>query len=93
MLRNGNVNFCNYEGYPILDNGELEIDDGKNVLEVPGPTGDKILYREDSFDKLFDNDSIRYEKGMKSFIDQHQDLSINHIHGLIISKKQCYTRP
>ena len=45
MLKDGKIKFCNYSGYPILENGKPDIDDGQTVLEIPGPMGDKILYR------------------------------------------------
>jgi hypothetical protein len=48
----------------------------KGLLVLQNPiSGNPVLYRDESIRKLIDNDSMRYEKGMKQVMAENLELA------------------
>lgn len=88
----------NDKGLPIIsasiDSDEDEEDTAKfrkGTVEKPfvqlvGEGGTKLIYRQESVRKLYNNDSRRYEESMKKFEDERREYA-NKVHHLITKKR------
>ena len=74
-------------GLPVGNNCDQFDENGQKPLEVRGSDGEKILYRQESIERLIDNNSLRYESGMKSFIDDYLDHSSHKVHKLTVKTR------
>ena len=87
VLRKGAPCNVNDSGKPIEVDSESDLE-GKVFFEAEGMDGAKILYRDESIERLWKNDSLRYEKGMKDFIVAYKEHSSMVMHDLIIRNRQ-----
>ena len=55
---------------------------GEPYFCIEKRNGEKILYREDSIKKLHNNNSLRYENNIKSFMDDYHNYSVE-VHGIV----------
>ena len=59
---------------------------GKPFLRLTGENGEKLIYRQDSIKKLYNNDSKRYEDSMQKFEEERRAYA-NAVHYLIIKQR------
>ena len=76
----------NAKGMPIRADDEDEEAraeaSGEPYFCIEKRNGEKILYREDSIKKLHNNNSLRYENNIKSFMDDYHNYSVE-VHGIV----------